>query len=403
MRSYRQALHFNPNHAEAHYNLGNALKNQGLLAEAIASYRHALHLNPHHAGAHNNLGNAFKEQGQLTEALHCYQQALRLNPKNALTHNSLGNALKDLGQVEAAIIFYRKAVELDPGLVDAHSNLILALHYCPGVDAATLLKECRSWSRHHAQPLAKFIKPHENLRSPDRPLRIGYVSPDFRNHVAARHFWPLLRHHDRRQFHISLYAQLKKTDAMSEQLRAAADQWCPIAGVTDEQAAERIRRDGIDILIDLALHTAHNRLLIFARKPAPVQVTFMGYPGTTGLDTMDYRLTDPSFDPPGIDDRWYSEESYRLPHTLACYEPPNNELPPVAPLPALENGFVTFGSLNNACKVNDRVLELWARVLRAVARARLLLFAYEGPYRHAHVGFFGPARRRCRARKVLCS
>ena len=173
---------------------------------------------------------------------------------------------------------------------------------------------------------------------------------------------------------------------MTEKLRSWADAWHPITGMSDEQVADKIRADGIDILVDLTLHMGGHRLLVFACKPAPVQVTFIGYPGTTGLHSIDYRMTDPYFDPPGLDDAWYSEKSYRLPHSLGCYDPPSEE-PPVGPLPALTNGYVTFGTLNNFCKINHGVLEVWARVLHAVPGSRLLLFAHEGEHRRRTADF----------------
>src|SRR5262249_50171813 len=241
-------------------------------------------------------------------------------------------------------------------------------------------EECRRWNQQHAEPLKQFIQPHTNLPDPQRKLRIGYVSADFRDHIVGRNIWPLLRNHDHEQFDITLYANQTCADALTERFRQCADHWCIIAGWPDEQVAERIRRDRIDVLVDLALHTAGNRLLVFARKPAPVQVTFAGYPCSTGLNAIDYRLTDPYLDPPGLFDAFYSEESLRLPDSFWCYDPWTDQLP-VSSLPALHNGFITFGCLNNFCKVNDGSLALWAQVLRAVPESRLLLLAPRGQAR----------------------
>ena len=218
------------------------------------------------------------------------------------------------------------------------------------------------------------------LPDPERRLRIGYVSPDFRNHAVSFLLMPLLSNHDHGQVEIFCYAEVARPDDVTERLRACADVWRVTVGLTDEQMADMVRKDRIDILVDLALHTANNRLLVFARKPAPVQVTWLGYPGTTGLSTMDYRLTDPYLDPPGDNDACYSEQSIRLPDTFWCYDP-QGEQPPVNELPALANGFITFGCLNNFCKVNDGVLGLWAKVLGAVPQSRLLLLAPRGQAR----------------------
>jgi predicted O-linked N-acetylglucosamine transferase (SPINDLY family) len=416
----RQAVHFQPNYADAHYNLGNALKEQGKLDEAIACfhralqlnpdlteahsnlgnafydrgeldeaavcYRRAVQLNPDFAEAQNNLGNALKDQGQLDQAAACYQRALQLKPHYADAHNNLGNAFKDQGNLIEAVASFRRALELNPGFAIAHSNLICTLHYSADSTVETTRDELRRWSQQHAEPLAGHFVPCRNDHSPERRLRVGYVSRDFRDHVVGRNIWPLLRSHEHNQFEITLYANQTCADSMTDQFQRCADNWRGIAGLTDEQVAERIRQDGIDILVDLAVHTAGNRLLVFARKPAPVQVSFAGYPGSTGLDAIDYRLTDPYLDPSGANDLREADKTYRLPHTFWCYDPPDEE-PAVAPLPSSKKGMITFGCLNNFCKVNDRVLELWAKVLRAVNGSRLFLLAKEGSHRQRALDF----------------
>jgi len=191
---------------------------------------------------------------------------------------------------------------------------------------------------------------------------------------------PLLACHDRDAFEIFCYAQVARSDALTERFRASAHHWRSTIGLTDKQLAAQIREDGIDILVDLALHTARSRLLVFARKPAPVQVTFAGYPGSTGLSTIDYRLSDPYLDPPDIDESVYSEQTIRLPHSFWCYDPIDGDIP-VNSLPAQAHGFLTFGCLNDFRKINDAVLRLWAGVLRAVPSSRLLLLAPEGSHR----------------------
>jgi predicted O-linked N-acetylglucosamine transferase (SPINDLY family) len=211
-------------------------------------------------------------------------------------------------------------------------------------------------------------------------LRIGYVSPDFRNHVDAYFTIPLLCNHDHEKHEIFCYANVPNPDAVTQRMRGYADVWRSTVGLSDEQVAELVRRDQIDILVDLELHAAKNRLLMFARKPAPVQVAWLGYPGSSGLSTIDYRLTDPYLDPPGLLDEFYSEESVRLPDTFWCYDPLNEE-PPVNGLPALQNGVITFGCLNNFCKINDGCLSLWAKVLQKVRQSRLLLRAPRGQVR----------------------
>jgi predicted O-linked N-acetylglucosamine transferase (SPINDLY family) len=235
----------------------------------------------------------------------------------------------------------------------------------------------QEWDRQCARPLKRFVQPHANDREAFRPLRIGYVSADFYEHASAFFLLPLFRHHDRRQFEVTCYAQLAQTSATTQQMQACVPHWRKIVGRSDADVAAMVREDKIDILVDLKLHTGGNRLLVFAHKPAPVQVTWLGYPGTTGLETIDYRLTDPHLDPPGLDDAFYSEQSIRLPSTFWCYDPLTLE-PAVNAPPCLESGIVTFGCLGNFCKVNDAVLSLWAGILNAVAGSRLILMAPEG-------------------------
>jgi predicted O-linked N-acetylglucosamine transferase (SPINDLY family) len=279
-------------------------------------------------------------------------------------------------------------VELRPSYVAAHSSLVYSLHFCPGTDARTLYEEHRRWDRRFAEPIARLILPHPNEPAPERLLRIGYVSPDFRDHVVGRNLLPLFRAHDRRQFEIFCYSGVTRPDAVTELFRGHTDAWRDVTDRTDEQLAQVVREDRIDILVDLTLHMVGNRLLVFARKPAPVQVTFAGYPGTTGLSAIDYRLTDPYLDPPGLHDDHYSEESVRFFDSFWCYDPLDRE-PAVNPLPALANGFVTFGCLNHFGKVNRPVLRLWAEVMCAVAGSRLLLLAPEGPQRQSTLDRLG--------------
>jgi predicted O-linked N-acetylglucosamine transferase (SPINDLY family) len=271
---------------------------------------------------------------------------------------------------------------LRPNYAEGHSRLLYTLHFHPAYDAQSIAEEHRRWNRQHAEPLRKFIQPHTNGRDPDRRLRIGYVSPDFRQHCQSFFTVPLLSNHDRTQFEIFCYADVPAPDDMTARLKTYADHWRPIAGMRDEKLAQLIGADQIDLLIDLSVHMGGNHLLAFARKPAPVQITWLGYPGTTGMDVMDWRLTDPYLDPPqapgapnnqpGPNDAFYSERSFRLPDTFWCYDPLTSD-PPLNDLPALNNDFVTFGCLNNLCKLNDIVLALWSRVLLAVPRSRLIV------------------------------
>jgi predicted O-linked N-acetylglucosamine transferase (SPINDLY family) len=376
--SYRQAIRLKPDFAGPQSNLGNALKDKGQLDEAIVAYRHAIRLKPDYAEAYSNLGAAMAAKGQFNDAVAAYRQAIQLRPDYAPAHSNLGSVLKDKGQLDEAIAAYRQAIQLKPDSAEAHSNLLFALHYHPAFDARMIREEHRRWSRQHAEPLKKFIQPHANNRDPDRRLRVGYVSPDFRDHVVGQNLLPLLREHDHRQMEIFCYCNVPRPDPLTDQLRGYADVWRSIVGLSDSKAADLVRQDRIDVLVDLALHSANNRLLTFARKPAPVQVTYLGYCSTTGLETMDYRLSDPHLDSPDSDLFVYTEQTIRLPETFWCYNP-RGPTPEPSPPPASANGYVTFGCLNNFAKVSP-ALDLWAQILRRVPRSRLMVHSHPGPH-----------------------
>jgi protein O-GlcNAc transferase len=377
---YRQAIEFDPQHVGAWINLGNAMKSAGSLEEAIACYQRALVIEPENAIALSNLGNALKDAERLEEALACHQRAVALQPTLAEAHSNLGTTLRTLGRMDEAIACYRRALEVRPTFMAAHSNLLYSFYFTPGYDTRTIYEEHRKFDEAHAAPLTRQAVPHANERSPQRRLKIGYVSPHFREHVLALFLTPLLESRDRELFEVTCYSDVVRSDDKTQRLRASADVWQNVAGLLDEQLAERIRAAEIDILVDLTMHMEGSRPLLFARKPAPVQACWFAYPGTTGLSAMDYRMTDRYLDPPGMFDAFYSEKSVRLPDAFWCYDP-LTEGPAVGPLPATKNEFITFGSLNSFSKMNEGVLALWGRVMAAVPASRLLMLAPEGSAR----------------------
>lgn len=404
----QRSIALKPDNPSAYDNLGVVLRKNGRSNEAITAYRHAIALQPNMAGTHYNLGNALYDKGRLDDAIVAYRQALALNPGSAEAHCNLGNALKDKGLLNDAIAAYRKAITLKPDYNHAHSNLLLSLHYQSGWDGETSMAEHRLWDRKHAEPLRQSIQPHANNREPERRLRIGYVSPDFRSHPVAFFFEGLLEEHDRAQVEVFCYADTPSPDNVTLRLRQHAGHWRETTGASDLEVADRIRGDKIDILIDLAGHTANNRLPVFARKPAPVQVTWLGYCDTTGLATIDYRITDAQADPPGSTEAMHSEQLVRLPHGFACFRPAE-DAPPVGPLPALGDGRVTFASFHTLAKLNDAVLELWAQILAEVRESRLMLVSAGLDERSAQESlrnFFssrgiGPGRLEFKGRQLL--
>jgi protein O-GlcNAc transferase len=374
---FERILALAPDFPEAHQNLGIALVNAGRVGDARPHLERAVALAPDNAVLHVTLAWASLRQGDVAMSIaHC-RRAIDLDPGHAPAHHHLGNALVELGDRAGAIASYRLAFKLDPADHDAHSNLILVALTNPAYDARALLAEGRRWARLHAESLRSERRPHNNDKRADRPLRIGYVSPDFRAHPMRQFLRPLLAAHDPVSFEVYLYGSVDNPDAETDAYRAwAGARFRDIRYLDDVAAAELIRRDRIDVLVDLALHSAGGRLRVFACKPAPVQISWLGYAGTTGLDAMDYRITDPYVDPPGTDLSVYSEACLPLPETSWCYAALDPDVP-VYGLPARDAGFVTFGCQNSYRKVHPGVLSLWARVVRALPSSRLLLYAEE--------------------------
>ncbi|MEA2734157.1 MAG: protein O-GlcNAc transferase, partial [Humisphaera sp.] len=320
----RTAVKLRPDWAEAHYRLAYVLHDRGAYDAAIAEYQETLRLKPDLVEARNDLGTALRERGRLDDADAECRRVIELRPDLAEAHHNLANVLRDLGLLDEAIAAYRRALALNADMPITHSNLAYTLHFHPACDPAAIFEEHARWNDRFAKPLATAATatPHSNVHGdPDRPLRIGYVSPDFRNHPIGRFLSPIFANHDRERFTICCYNDVAAPDALTEQLRASADIWRETAALSDAQLHDLIRSDAIDILIDLTMHMKGNRLLVFARRPALVQATYLAYCSTTGLSAIDYRITDPLLDPPDAKQPFYAEKSVWLPETYWCYEP----------------------------------------------------------------------------------
>ncbi|MFM2043116.1 MAG: hypothetical protein RLY86_1692 [Pseudomonadota bacterium] len=373
MRAVRIALLLRPDYAGAWFNLGNLLRDSGDPAGAAAAYHRAIRLQPDMGEAYSNLGDIHKSAVDLTLAAECYATALRLQPHLPQPYVNLGEVLKEQGRVVEAITLFQHGLDRHPTLAVLHSNLLFALHYTPHVPPEVIFRAHRHWGERHAAGLGPppgHI--HANDRTPSRRLRIGYVSPDFCNHAVACFLEPLLRAHDRSAVEIFCYAISRRQDATTRRFQAIAGHWCSLVMATDEEAAARITADRIDILVDLSGHTADARPLLFARKPAPVQVSWLGYPDTTGLAAIDYRLTDAIADPPGDADRRHLETLVRLPRGFLAFRPPvQAEVQPVPP--CVRTGVITLGSFNNNAKVTPEVVAVWSQILHRLPTARLML------------------------------
>ena len=373
-----KALQIEPNNPEILSTHGNILKEQDQVFQAIELYKKALQINPRLVITHNNLALCYKLIGQLDEALQQYKNALSIQPDNPDIISNLGNVYQAQGQLDLAIECFRKSMDLQPAFPGYHSNLILMLHYSIRHAADDLFKVQRLWNARHALPLKSELPPCVVDANPTRKLRVGFVSPDFRNHPISLFITPIFKNLDLTQFDLFVFNDNVNPDPTTHAIRALVSNWKDSWSLNHENFAHFVRENQIDILIDLSAHSAGNRLPAFARKPAPIQISWLAYCGSTGLDAIDYRISDTFMDPPGMFDRFYSEKTALLPDCYWCYSDP-----PAAPEPAFpESPNPVFGCFNNFCKINDAVLALWAQILTKLPNATLLLYSQEGTHRN---------------------
>ena len=375
IRSYSRTLRLRPDHSEAHVNLCSALRAEGRLDPAIAGYRDLLRLRPDYPEALYNFGNALTERGDPESAARCFRRALRLRPDNPDACYNLGKALFELGMAAAAVDCFGQAVRLRPDFAMARASLVSAMHYDPDSGRAAQVAQARRYGqalgRHRQGSQGDPPAPFANRPDPHRRLRVGYVSADFYRHSVGYFLAPVLAAHESAAVEVFCYANTHAEDPVTARLRAAADHWRPVADLDDDDAAASIRRDGIDVLVDLSGYTVGNRLSMFALRPAPVQTSWLGYWATTGMEAIDSVIMDEVTVPAAAED-WFTERVARIPGGRFCYAPPD-DAPTPAPPPVSGRGVVTFGSFNNPIKYSDAVLALWARVLNAVPNARLIL------------------------------
>ena len=368
----RRAIAIAPDVAMFHNNLGVALRALGDFALAAECYRRAVELQPAYVEPLANLGALRRDQARLGDSLAAYEQTLRINPDAADIRAAMATTLRDQGRIDEAIQHYRRALAQNPAMPDHHANLCYTLHASDRVTPQEIFDEHLRWSNQHAAALAAAAALYHNDRDPQRRLRVGYVSADLRDHAVAKFLSPLLDHRDRDAFEVLCYSGVARPDAVTASIRSRVDGWRDVAALGDRQLCDLVRRDRIDILIDLAGHTNGTRMLAFARNPAPVQLTYLGYPDTTGLAAMDWRITDAIADPVGVTDAWHTERLARIDGCFLAYVLPP-DLPPIAPLPATKSGCVTFGSFNNLSKISPTTLRLWRDVLAAVPTSRMVI------------------------------
>ena len=403
---YREAILIKPDFIEALSNLGALLNNIGRFEDSEITCRKSINLNPNYAEAHNNLGNTLRSLGRLDESKLCYQQAIGINPNYAEAYSNLGNTFHDLGRLEDSELCYREAIRINPDYAEAHSNLgLLQLDLGKFGEAEASLKEGvriapdnpQSYSKflflisflentspdiylNHLYQFRKLISERKKttfsdwlLEQKPSKLRIGFVSGDLRNHPVGYFIEALCKHINTDRIELVAFSNIHKEDELTSRIRPYFSDWYSIVGMSDDKAAQTIHEAGIHILTDLSGHTAHNRLGVFAYKPSPVQVSWLGYWASTGVAEIDYLIGDPFVTPIG-EDHHYSELVWRLPETRFCFTPPSTDVS-INTLPYLRNGFLTFGCFNNLLKMTDHVVDVWAKILHKVPNSKLFLKA----------------------------
>ena len=374
LASFRQVALLAPDNPVSHSNIAAALNAMGQQDAALESCRRAVKLGPKSTAAHVNLGTCLMEMGRLSEAVNSFETVVKLDPHHRRAYVNISAALTRLGRIDQAVVHCRKALKINPDWDELHSNLLFYLTHSQDIDGATLFAEHLKYAEHFEAPLRAAWPQHTNVRDPERTLRIGFVSADLYNHAVANFITPILEHlaHSPR-LEIVAYANSFHDDPVSRHLHGLVSIWRQVEKLTHAELAQLITRDAIDILIDLSGHTGFNRLPTFTRKPAPLQLSWIGYPGTTGLQAMDYYLSDRYFSPPGLFDDQFTEKLVRLPACVTFQPAP--EAPPINTLPASDNGYITFGSFNRISKLSPDTIARWSLLLHAVPDARMLLAA----------------------------
>jgi len=367
--AYQQAIRIQPNHPEAYNNLGNVLQERGRLEESIQAYHKAIEIQPNYADAYNNLGNVLQERGRLEESIQAYHKAIEIQPNDPRVYSNLGNSLQTQGRIVDAVNSFRQSLIINPNFIEGHSNLIFAQDFHLDIGLQEQQIERQKWNQRFILPLANSIQSHPNDRNPERRIRIGYVSADFRQHSAAQGFGQLILNYNQTQFDVFCYSGVVKEDEITKRFKDAVSGWYSTLGKSDKKLVEQIRNDEIDILVDLSGHTSGNRLLAFGYKPAPIQVTGIGH-DAPGVTMIDYRLTTPIKTRPE-EEKHFVEKPVYLGFFMGFMSP--LKIPPVGYLPAYEKGHVTFGCLNRFSKVSDESLGLWASLLKRIPNSKLLL------------------------------
>lgn len=372
-QAYEAALIGAPDSFELLNNLGTIRLALGQLADAYRLYKRAVAMAPGNAAVRNNLGVVLRQSGYPGRAAACFRDAIAIDPRHANAFRNLGNANQDLGEHQAAIECYQRALAIKPDFAEAFDGLLFCLSHDEKSSPDAVFRAHRAYAQAFEEPLLGKSAPHSNRADAGRRIRLGFVSADLRSHPVANFIEPIWQHLDRKQFEIFAYANQSVEDETSKALKALADHWRNVMVLGDDEFARLIRRDEVDILFDLSGHTAGNRLRVFARKPAPIQISWIGYSNTTGLSSIDYRLVDEFVAPPGLLDAYFSEKLLYAPSSGSFLD--QVDAPELSALPALSSGRLSFASFHRGNKLSDGAIALWSRVLAAVPDSRMLIGA----------------------------
>lgn len=364
------AARLSPDRADLWFDVGVAYQKQGNWIEADAAYRRSLAVDPRYAPAWNNLGLVLRELGDIGQAADYFERAISFDAHYADPKTNLLLAMVKMGDVKRAMELVKQTLSEHPTHKAAWSNYLYFMQFDPATTHQSLLEAHQQWEKTCAAGLRRKID-FKNDRNPEKRLRVGFVSADFRDHIVLRNILPLLRELDRKKFEAICYSDVEWVDSWTDVCRRTADVWVDCRGLNDDELADRIVNDQVDILVDLACHSSGNRMHMFARKPAPVQVSWVGYPGTTGLKTMDYRMSDGWIDPLGEHDGDYVEKTWRL-KSYWCYDPQWDRAQP-GESALKQNGFVTYGCLCQSGKVSDEAARTWGEILAKTPKSKLIL------------------------------
>lgn len=369
---FKKVLTGNPRHADTLNYLGSIEASFGNIDQATRFFERAIALKPRNYNYYNNFGYALELNKRYAEAIEILKRSIELNPGYSRAYLNLGNAYKGIDDISMAYKCYQKSLQIQPDLFLACSNLLYLSNTLPYYTNKEIYKLHTENIAIFKENNSRFIAPHKNSPDPQRKLRIGYMSSDFREHSCSYFIEPILNNHDPEKFELYAYYNYTAIDNTTERIQKYFDVWRVTANHSDKEIAEAIRADNIDILIDLSGYTAHSPVLVLTHRPAPVQISWMGYPNTTGITDAGYRITDSYSDPVDSAGEFYTETLLRMPDCFLVYKPPT-DAPNVAEIPFKKNGFITFGSFNNNVKINEKVISLWSKILKSIPDSKLLL------------------------------